>query len=161
MSLNEWAQGKGKGYKDYDEYSAQIRKNHMKQNFKIGDKVRLRDSPYGGVVTSTTALLVAFKYRDFEKDQPVTITVSDPSILEPVFDPKPGDVYKDKNGREWVIREGDSSYSSAPYLLAMLVDIVPRDRAHYPANQTILHNPEKIVDWGVKYKPVLVRRREQ
>jgi hypothetical protein len=155
---DEWA--RGKGYLDYDDYnSAQIRRNKMKQQFKLGDKIRLKDSSYEGVVSSTVAGMVSFKVTNSKIA--FAMTVSDPTVLEHVFDPKPGDVYRDKNGREWAIRESMSSYSThESYRLAILLDPNPKNRETYPYTQMLLQKPEKIAGWAERYKPELVRRRD-
>ena len=124
---------------------------------KQGDHVRLKDSPYEGEVESSSE---GWRYIRFRTRNGTQITVSDPDLLEPVLMPKVGDLYEDKNGFEWIIRDaGSLKYTSAlPFLVAQVLD---RPRSGYPHGCLTLNKPRNLQDWIETYEPKLRRRRGQ
>jgi hypothetical protein len=113
--------------------------------FKIGDRVRLKDSPHEGNVTSSWSLVY------FRTDADVMISVSNPDLLELVRPTaQVGDIWRDENGGEWVIRRGSSG------LIVTNVDV----RACTEYFECARNDSARTLDkWYKNYKPTLVRRR--
>jgi hypothetical protein len=125
---------------------------------KQGDRVRLKDSPYEGTVTSTVSGMVTFK--DAPTGASITLSHWPADMLEPVLTPEVGDIYEDKNGFEWIIRDaGSLKYTSAlPFLVAQVLD---RPRSNYPYGCLTLNKPRNLQEWIDTYEPKLRRRRGQ
>lgn len=116
--------------------------------FRTGDVVRLKDSPYQGTVTSTNAACVWFTD---EKTQS-SISVS-PGLLERVLpDVHAGDIWKDKENREWVVLK----HAGVPGT----VRVQCTDEPYFI---TYSNHPEgserSLADWFAINKPVRIRMR--
>ena len=144
-------------YRAYREAEAR-RQKEATMHIKIGDRVRLKDSPYTGTVKATYGGTSSFTADGFEG----AITADD-TLLEQVISPQVGDIYEDVNGNEWVIFEyGRKTGDAEPFLVAQLTGIRPPSYAH----RSIILNthgklPSNLDRWITMYSPKLRRRRGQ
>lgn len=129
-----------------------IKKGTTMSKFKVGDKVRLKDSPYKGVIEDGVQGWAYVRFRLADGHQ---ITVSDYKMLEHDIDPQPGDIYEDKNGNEWVIiKQRGWSHHPEDMIAARLISYAEG----YDHSTLALTKPENVVTWADKYGPKLVRR---
>jgi hypothetical protein len=123
--------------------------------FRAGDHVRLKDSPYHGTVEPMTQGWSYVRFRDHTTS--IQITVSDASVLSLMVDPKPGDIYEDKNGNEWVIlKQRGWSHHPEDMICARLISYT--EVPGYQHSTLALTKPENITKWSDEYGPKLVRR---
>lgn len=125
--------------------------------FKVGDSVRLKDSPYQGKVVSTGVGGLSFK-----STLGAHISVSDNTLVERTIDPQIGDLYEDVNGHEWIVLQYGGKRE--PFLIVQLVGSRPPNYQHRSLvlgsrnNASGISNLER---WVTTYSPKLVRRRGQ
>ena len=128
----------------------------LMDKFKAGDKVRLKDSPYRGTVEPMQS---GWAYVRFRTDNGHQITVSDTSLLTYDVDPKPGDIYEDRNGNEWVIiKQRGWSHHPEDMIAARLISYV--DDFSYGHSTLALTKPGNVQKWADDYGVRLVRRRD-
>lgn len=121
--------------------------------FNRGDKVQLKDTKYAGEVIN-----LGFNALTFRTSGGLTISVSDEAYVEHALDPRIGDIYRDKEGDEWVIFASayPPSVPSKKNLYARRIDQpsgTPRNTTSFLGTQAELER------WAERTAPVLVRRR--
>lgn len=133
--------------------------NRQLNPFRVGDSVKLKDSPYTGKITT----LEAGSGVTFKSILGPHISVTDDTLLERVIDPQAGDIYEDINGNDWVVLQyGSSKEGSHPFLTVQLIGVRP---AGYPHRSFVLAShgkrPSNLEMWISAFEPKLVRRRGQ
>ena len=133
----------------------------MTDQFKVGDRVRLKDSPYEGVIE----VILPHKNTRVKLPDGTLLWISRQDLLELVAVPaETGDIYVDKNDFEWIIREYASRRSpgmpDAVYTIAQLIDVRPRN-GEYPRAAFDITKPANFQRWVQEYRPTLFRRRGQ
>jgi hypothetical protein len=131
------------------DYAGEVRK--LMTKFRTGDHVQLKDSPYHGTVEES------WGYVRFRTPGGIHISVGDTSLLTLMVDPKPGDIYEDKNGNEWVIlKQRGWSHHPEDMICARLISYT--EVPGYQHSTLALTKPENITKWSDEYGPKLVRR---
>ena len=128
--------------------------------FKVGDSVRLKDSPYQGKILTLPTSGDKFRVV-FKSTLGPTIAVTDSTVIERVIDPQMGDVYEDNQGHEWIVLQYGRG-NSDPFLIVQLIGARP---ANYQHRSLVLgthgKTPSNLERWVTTYSPKLVRRRGQ
>ena len=123
--------------------------------FREGQKVRLKNSPYEGTVKGGDYAFI--KFTDELTGKAIWVA---PDLLEEVVEPpQVGDIYRDKNGDEWV--------AVVDTLCPGEIIVNPVDRVRGWVRGDAMHfytKPMRAAGWSIahwheNYAPVLIRRR--